>query len=190
MGHSFTSGRDLPLVVLLPVLPVTAGCAWLAARSRRGPLAIGLGLLAMQGALHLFFAGVQGHTTTPPAGSNHTTTGAVDHMGTAVSADATLLGQSSLAMVAAHLAAAAFCALWLAHGERAFFRLAAAATALAFTPLRLLLTVVPLPENPRPVPVRRPPAIPRTALLLGHTLVRRGPPAVLVPRATAPGAAI
>lgn len=190
MGHSFTSGHDLPLLVLLPVLPVTAGCAWLAAGRRRGTLSIGLGLLAMQGALHLFFARVQGHTAAPPPAPPHSAMGAVDHMATAVPPDAAPLGQSSLTMVAAHLAAAAFCALWLAHGESAFFRLAAAATSLAFTPLRLLLTVVLLPDNPRPAPARRPLAIRRSTLLLGHTLVRRGPPTVLTPRATTPGAAV
>ncbi|MFE3020900.1 hypothetical protein [Streptomyces sp. NPDC059256] len=187
MGHSFTSGHDLPLLVLLPAVPVTAGCAWLAAGRRRGALSIGLGLLAMQGALHLFFSLAQSHRAAPPTGHH---TASMDHMATAVPVEAAAPGQSSATMLAAHLAAAAFCALWLAHGESAFFRLTRTATAFAFTPLRLLLAVGPLPQRPRPAPVRRVPLIRRPTVLLGHTVVRRGPPTPSSSRATAPGAIV
>ncbi|MEU5401681.1 hypothetical protein ABZ348_20565 [Streptomyces sp. NPDC005963] len=186
MGHSFTSGHDLPLLVLLPAVPVTAGCAWLAAGRRRGALSIGLGLLAMQGALHLFFGLAQTHRTTATTPTHHMAS--VDHTATAVPVEVGATGQSSATMLAAHLAAAAFCALWLAHGESAFFRLARTAAAFAFTPLRLLLAVVLLPERPRPAPVRRAPLVRRPTLLLGHTVVRRGPPHSWLSRATAPGA--
>lgn len=101
-----------------------------------------------------------------------------------------LLGHSSGGMLAAHLLAAVLCALWLARGETAVFRVAAAVGTLAFTPLRLLLAVPALPEPPRPLARRRSDAVRRRSVVLGHTLVRRGPPAFLAPRATAPGAAV
>ncbi|WP_244375937.1 hypothetical protein [Streptomyces ficellus] len=97
-------------------------------------------------------------------------------------------GGASAGMIAVHLLAAAVCALWLARGEVAFFRLARAVRVLSFTPLRLLLAVVRLPEAPRP-PRPRTPAVRRHhGVVLAHTLSRRGPPAVLVPHATVPGA--
>lgn len=141
----------------------------------------------MQGALHLFFSLAQTHRAAPPT-SHHMAS--MDHLATAVPVEAGSPGQSSATMLAAHLAAAAFCALWLAHGESAFFRLTRTATAFAFTPLRLLLAVVPLPQRPRPAPVRRVPLIRRPTVLLGHTVVRRGPPALSSSRATAPGATV
>ncbi|MFF9013915.1 hypothetical protein ACF09C_13235 [Streptomyces sp. NPDC014870] len=96
--------------------------------------------------------------------------------------------QSSLGMLAAHLLAALFCGLWLARGEAALFALARTVAALAFTPLRLLLAVVRVPEPPRSVRPR--PRTPRRArgVVLAHSLSRRGPPRLPVPRATALGA--
>ncbi|MFJ2113806.1 hypothetical protein ACIOEX_18290, partial [Streptomyces sp. NPDC087850] len=97
----------------------------------------------------------------------------------------------SAGMVAAHLVVAAVCALWLARGEAALFRLAHAALALAFAPLRLLLATARPPAAPRLI--RAAPGA-RAAhrchgVVLAHALLRRGPPALRVPRATAPGAA-
>ncbi|GLF94029.1 hypothetical protein [Streptomyces yaizuensis] len=181
MGHSYTSGHDLPLTVLLPAFPVTTALAWVAARRRRGTATIGLGLLAVQGGLHLVFARVQSHGPAPAAhgGTGHEPGPAMD-----------LLGPSPVAMVTAHLLGAAFCALWLARGEAAFLRLAGAVGALAFTPLRPPVTAVPLPGAPR-LPVRtRTAARLRPGVLLGHTLVRRGPPASAVFRATVPGVTV
>ncbi len=209
MGHSFISGHDLPVAVLLPAFAATAGAAWLAGARRRGGFLIGTGLIAAQGALHLLFAGARPHGTAASSSPHTHHDGLAGSLpGDAMSADSTafdtltvgataadstatgLLGHSTAGMLAAHLLAAALCALWLARGEAAFFRLAAAVTALAFTPLRLLLAVTALPEPVRP-PVRRTPAARRRrSVLLGHTLVRRGPPAFAAPRTTAPGAAV
>ncbi|MER5766633.1 hypothetical protein [Streptomyces sp. NPDC001985] len=181
LGHTLVSGHDIPLTPLLPAFPLISALAWLAAARRRGALTIGLGLLAVQGALHLYFARAQLHGAPEPA--HHHTPDPTPDLG--------LLGPSPVAMVAAHLLSAAVCAVWLARGEAAFLRLARAVAALAFTPLRLLLAVVrPLPD-PAPRPVRRRPArARRRSLLLADSLVRRGPPAPLAPRATAPGAAV
>ncbi|MEV7086702.1 hypothetical protein AB0O07_12505 [Streptomyces sp. NPDC093085] len=93
-------------------------------------------------------------------------------------------------MVAAHLLGAAVCALWLARGEAALFRLVEAFGALAFTPLRLLLTAGRLPAAPRLIrPGPRAARVRRfRGVVLAHTLSRRGPPACRTARATAPGA--
>ncbi|ANW20505.1 hypothetical protein BB341_20975 [Streptomyces clavuligerus] len=192
MGHSWASGHDLPLSVLLPAFPVTTALAWVAARRRRGPVTIGLGLLAAQGGLHFVFARAQLHGGPPPGAVHHTgPAGAgLPEPGAAAALDAGLLGPSPGAMALAHLLAAAFCAFWLARGETAFLRLAHAVGALAFAPLRAPATAVPLPQDaPRGVPVRhRTRARPRPGALLGHTLVRRGPPGRVPVPAAAPGA--
>jgi hypothetical protein len=173
-GHSFISAHDIPIPALLTAFAATMAVGWFAGGRRRGLPAIGTGLLAVQGALHLIFSGAGGH----PSRHHHAepATTAVGPM------------DVDAGMLAAHLVAAAVCALWLARGEAAFFRLAHAVGHLAFTPLRLLLTLVRLPAAPRPVPQS-----PRSRRLhgvhLAHALTRRGPPAFPAPLATAPGAA-
>ncbi|MFI6283496.1 hypothetical protein ACIBCM_01865 [Streptomyces sp. NPDC051018] len=192
-GHAYTSGHDLSLTALLPAFGTTAAGAWLAGGRRRGALSIGTGLLTAQGALHLLFVRTQaqGRAHGPASGSapdvHHDPAAGAE----ALSGGSALLGSSPAGMLAAHLLAAAVCALWLARGEAAFFRLARAAVALAFTPLRPPLTAVPLPPGPRPLVPPRPGTAPGLlSAVLGHTLVRRGPPALPAIRATAPGAAV
>ncbi|MER5973249.1 hypothetical protein ABT112_26570 [Streptomyces sp. NPDC002055] len=182
-GHVMASGRQLPGHALLAAFAVTAAAAWLAARRRRGILAIGTGLLTTQAALHLLFSG--GHRALRPDGAREmagmAATSAADGMrhaagttGTAHTADS---GDSGV-MLTAHLAAAVCCALWLWRGETAFFRLLGALSALAFSPLRLLLAAVLRPALPgvtRPAPCPDEPGRERR-LLLAHVLSRRGPP--------------
>ncbi|MER6997849.1 hypothetical protein [Streptomyces sp. NPDC000410] len=172
--------------VLLLALAVSGGAAWLAGTRRRGAFAIGTGLLAVQGALHLMFAGSDSRTASPhSAHAAHTMSGADPMAAEAMTGAADT--SASAGMLAAHLIGAAVCALWLAHGEAAFFRLARTIGTLAFAPVRLLLAVVRVPRLPSAVRPR-----PRTrrlhGVVLAHTLSRRGPPLILVPRATAPGA--
>ncbi|MEU1071324.1 MULTISPECIES: hypothetical protein [unclassified Streptomyces] len=86
------------------------------------------------------------------------------------------LGMSSTGMLAAHLLAALFCGLWLAHGERAAFRILRSFTGWLFAPLRLVLTVAPpRPARPRARPERTTRRLRR--LLLVHAITSRGPPA-------------
>ncbi|MFC7309731.1 hypothetical protein ACFQVC_36645 [Streptomyces monticola] len=238
LGHSYMSGHDIPFGALLGAFGITAGLAWCVGGSRRGVPSIAAGLLAVQGALHLIFAGSQSHAgaaahgaaahqgsvmshgPTPHDGASmphggamayeHTgamsghTTAAYEHS-TAMSGHTTaapsmadddalmslLAGHSSAGMLAAHLVAALVCALWLARGEAAFFQLVAALGALAFTPLRLLLTVVRLPEAARTVrrPRRRPRSARPRAAALAYAVTRRGPPAVVLLHRYAPTAA-
>ncbi|WP_256356111.1 hypothetical protein [Streptomyces sp. PKU-EA00015] len=179
IGHSSLSAHDIPASGLLAALGVTAAAGWFAAGRRRSARSIGAGLLAVQGGLHLLFSG-----EAPTAPHHH---GQHEHYDTAQTAAESL----GTGMLAVHLLAAACCALWLAHGEAAFFRLAHAALSFAFTPLRLLLGAVRLPEpDAAPKPADDAADESRHGVVLAHTVVRRGPPAYPVPRATAPGAAV
>ncbi|MFE2034005.1 hypothetical protein ACFXBB_12270 [Streptomyces scopuliridis] len=215
VGHSFTSGHEIPLGALWTAFGVTAGVAWLAGGRRRGFRSIGAGLLTVQGGLHLIFAGAlpfgaagsPSHTPHSADGATVTATGTGMDMGVGASAGAGVtMGEDSGAgipfgldgpagMLAAHLLAAAVCALWLARGEAALFRLATALGALAFSPLRLLLTAAGPPVAARPAGAVRPaPDAPSThrfrGVVLAHTLSRRGPPARRTSRATAPATAL
>ncbi|MGW3140208.1 hypothetical protein [Streptomyces sp. NPDC001139] len=85
-------------------------------------------------------------------------------------------GSPSLGMLGAHLLAALLCGLWLAHGERAAFRILRAVGARLAAPLRLLLAPPPSPHHPRPRFGRpRSDRAPRL-LPLVHTITSRGPP--------------
>ncbi|MET9800724.1 hypothetical protein [Streptomyces sp. NPDC006368] len=190
------SAHSIPPTALLAAFVSTATPAWLAASRRRGTPFIATGLLTLQATLHVTFgAGHHHHTAAPAPAPAHAHTHAGMAETTASDGASTLaaigLGGASAGMVAVHLLAAAVCALWLARGEAAFFRVARAIGALAFTPLRLLLAVVRLPDAPRPprgAPTRT--ARRHHGVVLAHSLSRRGPPAPAVPRATVPGATL
>lgn len=86
-------------------------------------------------------------------------------------------GASSVGMFAAHLLAAVVCGVWLAHGERAVFRVLRAAGAWLAAPLRLLLAL-PTPACRPSVRRRRTAVVDATVrLLLCCSLTLRGPPA-------------
>jgi hypothetical protein len=196
MGHSSLSGHDLPGLVLVVAFLVSAAVAWLAGTRRRGALSIGTGLLTAQGALHLLFSGSDTHTASPGAGHAAMASAAMDgnpagadHTAAETMAGLTAVPTHSAAMLAVHVAGAAVCALWLAGGEKALFRLARTIGALAFAPLRLLRAVVRVPQLP---PIARPrPRVRRLhGVVLAHALSLRGPPAVLFPHVTVLGAHI
>ncbi|WP_328346875.1 hypothetical protein OG873_02770 [Streptomyces violaceus] len=103
--------------------------------------------------------------------------GSMDHMAAANSLHHGTGGMSSTGMLSAHLLAALLCGLWLAHGERAAFRILRALAGWLVAPLRLILRLPAPPHRPR-VRVRR--GRPERALrqlLLTHAISYRGPPA-------------
>ncbi|MFC5957936.1 hypothetical protein ACFP51_26745 [Streptomyces pratens] len=109
------------------------------------------------------------------AGTPHSVYSAhADHAAHSMAAD----GMSSTGMLAAHLLAALVCALWLARGERAVFRILRAFAGRLFVPLRGLLLRWPAPPDRPRVRARRAgrDRMPRR-LLLTHTITTRGPPA-------------
>ncbi|MFJ6823806.1 hypothetical protein ACIQRJ_25785 [Streptomyces niveus] len=198
VGHSSASTHELPLGVLALAFGVIAGLSWLAGGRRRGVGFIAPAVLTAQAALHVTFAAAGTHGAMPSAGHGHAPadmgeTGAGTGAEGVVGAVLTAVGDTSPGMLAAHLLAGAVCALWLARGEAAFFRLAETVAAFAFTPLGLLLAAprpLAVPPPVRPRHRTRAPHRPR-GTVLAHAVSRRGPPAhgASAIRTTASGAA-
>ncbi|MFG3475636.1 hypothetical protein ACGF3K_10240 [Streptomyces sp. NPDC047980] len=132
-----------------------------------------------------------GHHPMPSAGTgpSHTeVTDALDgmamahthagHMGAGLMdpTHAPAVDSASLGMLAAHLLAALLTGLWLAHGERAAFRILRAVAGWLTAPLRLLLALPAPPHRPRLRGRRRPSRGSRLRPLV-HAIVSRGPPA-------------
>ncbi|MGW2668873.1 hypothetical protein ACWC5F_12490 [Streptomyces sp. NPDC001272] len=106
---------------------------------------------------------------------------------------AAMAGHGGFGMVAAHLLAGVLCALWLARGEAAVFRLAGvigATALLAARPLARVLVLLRTRVAPVPAPPAQQPPYHRPRRLRGavhaHTAVRRGPPRRRDTRTTAP----
>ncbi|MEU0526942.1 hypothetical protein [Streptomyces niveus] len=203
VGHSSVSagsGHEIPLGVLTAAFAVLTALSWLAGGRRRGIGFIAPAVLTAQGALHMTFSAVGTHGAMPTRTHGHPTAGmgAGADMGESagqgpVAAVLAAAGDTSPGMLAAHLLAGAGCALWLARGEAAFFRLARTVAAFAFTPLGLLFAAprpLPVPPPVRPRHRTRAPHRPR-GRVLAHAVSRRGPPAhrALPIRTTASGAA-
>jgi hypothetical protein len=85
-------------------------------------------------------------------------------------------GSASFGMFAAHLLAALLCGLWLAHGEKAAFRILRAAAGRLAAPLRLLLALPTPPDRTRVHRRRRRADRAPRLLLLVHAITSRGPP--------------
>lgn len=152
LGHVMMSGGTVPWWALGASGAVVGGAGWCLVYRERGLPLIVSAVVAAQAVLHSVFSlaqssgslGVWGAAASVFTGhdmnSMHTgpmsmssmspnsvpmdstrmdamDMGAMDHLGHA--ADGT---SSSLGMLAAHLLAALLCGLWLAHGERAVFR--------------------------------------------------------------------
>ncbi|SEC46967.1 hypothetical protein SAMN05216489_00817 [Streptomyces sp. 3213] len=199
LGHVMMSGAFVPWWTMGAGAAATGAAGWFLAGRERGRGLIVTVVVAAQTVLHETFS--LGQNLMPGSG-----TASSDMSGTAMSSsdsmasmsmDAmdmsgmahmargsadmghahTMPGGASFGMLAAHLLAAVLCGLWLAHGERAVFRVLRAAAARLAEPLRMLLAL--------PVPARRPSARRRRALayrsslarfLLCYALTSRGPP--------------
>ncbi|MFI8304699.1 hypothetical protein ACIF80_14820 [Streptomyces sp. NPDC085927] len=111
-----------------------------------------------------------------PTGALHSM-GSMDHMGAAHSPDHGMGGMSSTGMLAAHLLAALLCGLWLAHGERAVFRILRALAGWLVAPLSLILRLPEPPHRPRIRARRGRSDRALRRLLLAHAITSRGPPA-------------
>ena len=181
LGHVLMSGRHVPGWALAAGLAATALAGWtLAGRERGLPLVVTL-VVATQTALHSAFSLAQPTTGQSPAMDMGSADMGSMHMGAMDSMDmghmsATTTGTSSPGMLTAHLLAALLCGLWLAHGERATFRVLRAVAGRLTAPLRLLLALPAPPHRPRLRPRRpRSERAPRL-LLLVHAITSRGPP--------------
>lgn len=160
IGHAEVSGHALsPSTLVLAVIGV-AGGAWAFAERQVGLGAIGAGLLAGQGVLHMWYS-------VAPSAAVH---------GRAHEVPSALHGTP--AMVGAHCLAALVCSVWLWRGERTFFTLLGMLCARALVPLFLLAGARFHLAGP-PVllcPTGREPIPPRIGDVLRHSMDRRGPP--------------
>ena len=182
LAHVLMSGHHVPAWALATGLAATGAAGWsLAGRERGLPLIVTL-VVAAQAALHSAFSLAQpamaGESASMDMGSADM--GSM-HMSATDSMDmghmsATTTGTSSPGMLTAHLLAALLCGLWLAHGERAAFRVLRSVAGRLIAPLRLLLALPAPPHRPRLRPRRpRSERAPRL-LLLVHAITSRGPP--------------
>ncbi|MFG2797879.1 hypothetical protein [Streptomyces pseudovenezuelae] len=201
LGHTLMSGTSVPWWALVASAAGTGTAGWLLASRERGGMVIVTVVTASQAVLHETFSLAQ--SLAPPTVSGHGAgghaPGSMDmsgmHMGAMdmgsmahgvagvqhAHSMADMGGTASYGMFAAHLLAAVLCGLWLAHGERAFFRVLWAAATRLVAPLRMLLAgPAPLPRRlagrRRATDVQIP-----ARLLLRCSLTSRAPP---------PGAAV
>ncbi|MFI6055290.1 hypothetical protein ACIBCO_35030 [Streptomyces violascens] len=201
LGHVLMSGSSVPWWTMTAGFIATSGLGWCLAGRERGPLLVVSAAALAQGALHSVFSLAQSSAGSGGAAAHHMSgmpmgpmgmdamdmepMGSMGSMSMGHGAHAghlghmshTMGGTSSLGMLAAHLLAALLSGLWLAHGERAVFRVLRAVAGWLAAPLRVPLVVLPAPpDRPRPSPgkerterVRR--------MLLAHSIISRGPPA-------------
>ncbi|MEU8972093.1 hypothetical protein AB0D11_22940 [Streptomyces monashensis] len=202
LGHVLMSGTDVPGWALAAGLAVTGAAGWCLAGRERGPVLIVTVVVAAQTVLHEAFSWAQsvsggsgvthmgsgrdsmdmGSAHAMPMGSmdmghmdmGHMDMGHMDHMGGMGHSMGG--GSSSFGMFAAHLLAALLCGLWLAHGEKAAFRILRAAAGRLAAPLRLLLALPIPPDRPRVHRRRRRADRAPRLLLLVHAITSRGPP--------------
>ncbi|WP_458246108.1 hypothetical protein [Streptomyces sp. MAI_2237] len=192
LAHEVMSGGRVPGWALAAGAAATGAAGWCLAGRERGPALIVPVVVGAQAVLHAAFSYARsaaesggGSPDSMPGTdlgggnsvasmdemdmSGHGTMGGM-HMGHVAG------GSPSLGMLGAHLLAALLCGLWLAHGERAAFRILRAVGARLAAPLRLLLAPPPSPHHPRPRFGRpRSDRAPRL-LPLVHTITSRGPP--------------
>ncbi|MGW0945040.1 hypothetical protein ACWD4O_21155 [Streptomyces sp. NPDC002623] len=200
LGHVMMSGSEVPAWALAASVALTGATGWsLAGRERGLPLIVTV-VLAAQTVLHTAFSlterqpsagaveidsmdmggmvGMSGMGRMRHAGhmehmEHMQHTGPMDPWGEAVGMGVS----SSFGMLAAHLLAALLCGLWLAHGERAVFRILRAVAGWLAAPLRLLLLALPVvPERPRVRVGRRGSERAPRLLLLSYAITTRGPP--------------
>ncbi|MFJ9767058.1 hypothetical protein ACIRUY_24875 [Streptomyces erythrochromogenes] len=205
IGHVLMSGASVPWWALSAGFAAAAGAAWSLAGRERGILGVTGAAVCVQAVLHSAFslaqslaepalpalpAATAGTGGGAPGAAVHAHHAATHAMADAASAPAAahmaggghgasavpMAFMSPAGMLIAHLLAAVLCGLWLAHGERALFRVLRAVAARLRAPLRLLLRPVPVAHRPRPR-VRRPrrTRAPRQ-LFLVHAITSRGPP--------------
>ncbi|MGW9598631.1 hypothetical protein ACWHBW_20505 [Streptomyces albidoflavus] len=201
-SHVLLSGAPLPLPTVALVTATVFALAWSLATSERSFGRIAALLVPLELVADTVFTAGQhvcyGATGGPVAGPLRTV--GVDLLcgGGALGAPlARLLGAPAEApaaftahprpelawlLLGAHVGVGLLAAAWLRYGERALAQLLRAAAAQAFRPLALAVARVPAPHAPRTARLR-PEAAPagRPALLIAHSVGRRGPPAGLLP---------
>ncbi|MFF9047307.1 hypothetical protein [Streptomyces parvulus] len=203
LGHVMMSGLSVPWWALVVGVVTCGGTGWCLARRERGLLLVSFIVVVAQSALHEWFSYAQalsalslsmggtaedlrpthssasmGHTGHAMDSMTHSGPAmeSTDGMDSMTAIDHMMGGGTGAGMLAAHLLAALLSGLWLAHGERAAFRILRAVTGWLAAPLRLILALPASPRRPRVVLRRgRTDRRPRR-LLLVYAITSRGPP--------------
>ncbi|WP_406007424.1 hypothetical protein OG440_15605 [Streptomyces sp. NBC_00637] len=181
--------RGLPLIVTVVVAAQTAlHSAFSLAGPSAGGVSAGTGATGVMGTMgmgsmrmdsmdmnmgHMAHAGHMDHVSHIDHMGH---AGPMSHMHLGESVGEGVAGTSSFGMLAAHLLAALLCGLWLAHGEKAAFRILRAVAGRLAAPLRLLLALPVTPDRPRVRFRRRGSVRAPRLLLLTHAITTRGPP--------------
>jgi hypothetical protein len=201
LGHVLMSGSPVPWWAMGAAAVATGGLGWCLARRECGLPLVMTVVVVTQGVLHSAFSLAEsaGESMTPVTTSG---VGAMGHDMGSMHVDATHMGSmhmdpmgmgnvtvdptahmshgiggmSAFGMLAAHLAAALLCGLWLGYGERAAFRILRALAGRLAAPLRLLHALPTPPHRPRVRAGRASSDRAPARLLLVHAITSRGPP--------------
>ncbi|MCQ4211290.1 hypothetical protein [Streptomyces longispororuber] len=183
LGHAVMSGHAVPWWVVALGTFFIGAVVWGPAGSERRTSTVVTLTVTAQAGLHAAFSVAQ---SWADAAESRAFTGAMTEMDSVGSMGASssmpsmghdMGGIPSAGMVAGHLLAALLCGVWLAHGERAAFRILRALAGWFVAPLRLAALLLPMtPHRPR-VRGRRTGTVRRPRrLLLVHAITSRGPP--------------
>ncbi|MBO1283704.1 hypothetical protein G6W47_03675 [Streptomyces sp. CAI-21] len=190
LAHVMMSGSAVPWWALGTGATAGAAIAWCLAGRERGLLLVSSVVAATQLALHEWFtyaqrllppaATAKGHSVhAEGVAAAHEHLHHLGHPGLdvpATGAGPVPEGFSSAGMMTAHILAALLSGLWLAHGERAVFRILRALASRLTVPARLLHDRPETPVRARvPACRHRVPHGPRLRLLT-HAITSRGPP--------------
>lgn len=171
LAHVMMSGNHVPPWALSAGLVATGTAGWcLAGRERGLPLIVTV-VVVSQTMLHSAFSLARSASADTDMAMGSMQPGSMDMAASSAG------GTPSTGMLVAHLFAALLCGLWLAHGEKAAFRILRVVVGRLAAPLRLLLAL-PAPTD-RPRLRRRRLRSDRAphSLLLVHSITSRGPPA-------------
>jgi hypothetical protein len=196
-GHVWMSGAAIPAWALFAALVAAYCAAYGLAGRQRGFAPIAALMLAGELGLHVLFdagqhvsggassmSNMPGMTSMPGMTMPHAVPASAWLCGGGPAAGSTWLmswmsAHGSLGMIAVHAAAGLLCASWLCRGEAACFHLLGLLAQLALPLLVLAWPDAPAvaPFAPRRGPVAADERAPVGRRLLGHAVVRRGPPA-------------
>ncbi|MFF9526875.1 hypothetical protein ACF1DV_33590 [Streptomyces achromogenes] len=187
LGHVLMSDATVPWWALASAAATSTAGAWCLAGWERGLPFVSSVAVAVQTALHEWFSYAQRPSApAPPPVPSMSMGGGPDDgaqsaehmisMDSMAEAGHTMGQMSSTGMFAAHLLAALLSGLWLAHGERAAFRILRALAGWLAAPIRLPLGLPAPLGHPRVTPRRDRTAGGPRRLLLVYAITSRGPP--------------
>jgi len=176
LGHVMMSGNRVPAWALSAGLVVTGAAGWCLTDRERGLPLIVTVVVTAQTMLHSAFSLAQSASGEPASVNTDMAMGAM-RPGSMDMGASSAGGTPSTGMLIAHLIAALLCGLWLAHGEKAAFRILRVVVGRLAAPLRLLLALPAPMDRPRLRGRRRHSDRAPHSVLLVHSITSRGPPA-------------